>query len=107
MKLDALRKAYYITLMIKSFRDKETAALFLGERVRRIPPDVRRVARRKLMQLEQTARVEELRIPPGNRLEVLTGDRAGYWSIRINDQWRLCFRFEDGNAWDAEIVDYH
>jgi len=85
----------------------ETAALFLGERVRRIPPDIRQVARRKLMQLEQTARVEALRIPPGNRLDALTGDRAGYWSIRINDQWRLCFRFEEGNAWDAEIVDYH
>lgn len=93
--------------MIKSFRDKETAALFLGERVRRIPPAIRQVARRKLMQLEQATHIEELRIPPGNRLEALSGDRAGYWSIRINDQWRLCFRFEDGDAWDVEIVDYH
>lgn len=93
--------------MIKSFRDRETAALFLGERVKHIPPDIRQVARRKLAQLEQVDRIEELRIPPGNRLEALKGNRAGSWSIRINDQWRLCFRFDDGNAWDVEIIDYH
>jgi proteic killer suppression protein len=93
--------------MIKSFRDRETAALFLGERVRYIPSDIRQVARRKLAQLDQVGRVEELRIPPGNRLEALKGDRAGFWSMRINDQWRLCFRFDDGNAWDVEIADYH
>jgi proteic killer suppression protein len=93
--------------MIKSFRDRKTAALFLGERVRYIPSDIRQVARRKLAQLDQVGRVEELRIPPGNRLEALKGDRAGFWSMRINDQWRLCFRFDDGNAWDVEIADYH
>jgi proteic killer suppression protein len=93
--------------MIKSFRDKETAALFMGERVKRYPPDIRQPARRKLAQLEQVCRVDELRIPPGNRFEALKGDRNGRWSIRINEQWRICFRFENGNAWDVEIVDYH
>ena len=66
-----------------------------------------RVAQRKLAQLEAAATLDFLRVPPGNRLEALKGDRAGSYSIRINDQWRLCFRFADGNAYDAEIVDYH
>lgn len=66
-----------------------------------------RVAQRKLAQLDAAATLEFLRVPPGNRLEALKGDRAGSYSIRINDQWRLCFRFDDGNAYDAEIVDYH
>ncbi|MFO7593293.1 MAG: type II toxin-antitoxin system RelE/ParE family toxin [Pseudomonadota bacterium] len=93
--------------MIRTFSGKETAALFLGKRVKRIPADIQGVARRKLAQLEQAGNVEELRIPPGNRLEPLKGERLGFWSIRINKQWRLCFRFEDGDAWDVEIVDYH
>ena len=62
---------------------------------------------RKLAMLNRAGRIEDLRIPPGNRLEALRGDRAGQWSVRINDQWRLCFRFESGNAYDVEIVDYH
>ena len=62
---------------------------------------------RKLAMLNRAGRIEDLRVPPGNRLEALRGDRAGQWSVRINDQWRLCFRFESGNAFDAEIVDYH
>ena len=81
--------------------------MFLGRRVKRIPADIQSVARRKLAQLEQAALIDELRIPPGNRLEALKADRVGFWSIRINAQWRLCFRFEDGDAWDVEIVDYH
>lgn len=93
--------------MIKTFRNRETAALFADERVRRLPPEIRQVARRKLVQLDQVSRVEELRVPPGNRLEPLAGDRRGQWSIRVNAQWRLCFRFEDGHAWDVELVDYH
>ncbi len=93
--------------MIKTFRGRETAALFADERVRRIPPAIRQVARRKLVQLDQVSRVEELRVPPGNRLEPLAGDRQGQWSIRVNAQWRICFRFEDGHAWDVEVVDYH
>ena len=93
--------------MIKTFRNRETAALFADERVRRLPPDIRQVARRKLIQIDQVSRVEELRVPPGNRLEALSGDRRGQWSIRVNAQWRVCFRFEDGHAWDVELVDYH
>jgi len=62
---------------------------------------------RKLAMLNRAGRIEDLRVPPGNRLEALQGDRAGQWSVRINDQWRLCFRFESGNAYDVEIVDYH
>lgn len=93
--------------MIKTFANKETAALFADERVRRLPPDIRQVARRKLAQLHHVVCVDDLRIPPGNRLERLSGDRVGHYSIRINDQWQVCFRFEDGNVFDVEIVDYH
>jgi toxin HigB-1 len=93
--------------MIKTFRNRETAAVFADERVRRLPPDIRRRARRKRLPLDQVTHVEELRVPPGNRLEPLTGDRSGAWSLRINDQWRICFRFEDGHAQEVEIVDYH
>ncbi|KAB7627190.1 type II toxin-antitoxin system RelE/ParE family toxin [Alkalilimnicola sp. S0819] len=93
--------------MIRSFRNRETAALFRDEAVRRFPPDLRKAARRKLLLLDQARVVEDLLIPPGNRLESLHADRQGQWSIRINRQWRLCFRFEDGHAWDVEIVDYH
>lgn len=93
--------------MIKTFRNKETAALFANERVRRFGSDVRQTARRKLAQLNRVAAVEELRIPPGNRLEKLSGDREGQWSIRVNDQWRLCFEWHDGHAWNVELVDYH
>lgn len=93
--------------MIKTFANKETAALFSDEKVRRLPPEIRQVARRKLAQLHQVASVEALRIPPGNRLELLSGDRAGQWSIRVNDQWRICFIFDDGNAFEVEVIDYH
>ena len=70
-------------------------------------PVVESAAMRKLAMLNRAGRIEDLRVPPGNRLEALRGDRAGQWSVRINDQWRLCFRFESGNAYDVEIVDYH
>lgn len=93
--------------MIRTFATRETAAVFAGARVRRFGADWLPVARRKLAQLHRVAGVEELRIPPGNRLERLTGDRAGQWSIRINDQWRLCFCWRDGDAWEVEITDYH
>ena len=92
--------------MIESFKCRDTAALFSGKRVARFV-NIERVALRKLTQLHIAARIEDLRIPPQNRLEALKGARKGQWSIRINDQWRLCFRFEKGAAFDVEIVDYH
>ena len=92
--------------MIRSFRCRDTERLAAGYRVRRFVA-VERVAQRKLAQLNAAATLDFLRVPPGNRLEPLKGDRQGRHSIRINDQWRLCFRFENGNAFDAEIVDYH
>ncbi len=92
--------------MIRNFRCRDTQRLAKGYRVRRFRA-FERVAQRKLAQLEAAATLDFLRAPPGNRLEALAGDRRGQYSIRINDQWRICFRFKDGNAFDVEIVDYH
>ncbi len=93
--------------MIRNFACPETERLFYDEAVRRLPPGIQRVARRKLLLLHQARRVDDLRSPPGNRLETLKGDRNGQHSVRINDQWRLCFRWQDADAYDVEIVDYH
>lgn len=93
--------------MIRSFRGKETERIFQRERSRKLPPDVQRIAQRKLAMLDAAQLLPDLRVPPGNRLEKLTGDRRGQYSIRINDQWRICFRWEEGNAYDVEITDYH
>ncbi|MFB9147530.1 type II toxin-antitoxin system RelE/ParE family toxin [Halomonas alkalicola] len=93
--------------MIASFKDKQTALIAQGRVAKRLPHDMQRNALKKLRQLGAAATLDDLRIPPGNRLEALQGDRAGQHSIRINAQWRICFLFEDGNAWDVEIVDYH
>jgi proteic killer suppression protein len=93
--------------MIQTFRCKHTAALFSGKESRKWPAALQRLALRKLEMLDAANSVEGLSVPPGNRLEKLSGDREGRWSIRINDQWRLCFRFAGGNAYDVEIVDYH
>lgn len=93
--------------MIRSFADKETEILFHTGKSRRIPPGILRRAQTRLEYLNGATRPEDLREPLSNRLELLTGDRAGQWSIRINDQWRLCFRFEEGDAFDVEITDYH
>ena len=92
--------------MIRSFRCRDTERLASGDRVRRFL-SFERVAQRKLAQLDAAATLDFLRAPPGNRLEAPKGSRQGSYSIRINDQWRLCFRFVDGDAYDAEIVDYH
>jgi proteic killer suppression protein len=93
--------------VIRSFRDDETERVFRRERSRRLPSGIQRSALRKLLILDAAETIEDLRVPPGNRLEKLSGDRVGQHSIRINDQWRICFRWEDGDAADVEIVDYH
>lgn len=92
--------------MIGSFRCADTAALARGVRVKRFV-NIEAVARRKLRQLEIAGRLDDLKVPPGNRLEALKGRRAGQFSIRINEQWRICFRWTDGGVEDVEIVDYH
>lgn len=93
--------------MITNFADKESAAIADGKITKRLPAELMRIAARKLTMLHAAHQVEDLRVPPGNRLEQLKGDRAGQWSIRINDRYRICFRWADGNAHDVEIVDYH
>ena len=92
--------------VIKSFRDRETERLFDRQSTRRWR-GIARAARRRLEMLEAATSLAELRIPPGNRIETLLGDRAGRHSIRINDQWRICFVWRDGDAYDVEITDYH
>jgi proteic killer suppression protein len=93
--------------MIRSFRGRETEKVFRRERTRKLAPDVQRVAQRKLAILDAAESLRDLRVAPGNRLEKLSGDREGQHSIRINDQWRICFRWRDGDALDVEIADYH
>lgn len=93
--------------MIKSFADRETERVFRRERVRRFPADLNHAMLRKLVILNAALSLDDLRSPPGNRLEKLRGDRTGQYRIRVNDQWRICFTWSEGNAEDVEIVDYH
>jgi toxin HigB-1 len=93
--------------MIKSFSDKRTAAIFSGLVVRGFSPQVQKRAREKLLMIDAALRLNDLRIPPGNRLEAMRGDRQGQSSIRINDQWRICFTWLSNEVWNVEIVDYH
>lgn len=93
--------------MIRSFADRETERLFVRQPGRRLPTTLHRVMLRKLLLVDAAETLTDLRSPPGNRLEKLRGNRAGQYSIRINDQWRICFRWRDGDAHDVEIVDYH
>jgi proteic killer suppression protein len=93
--------------VIRSFADKPTAAIFEGHEVRKLPKTIQQTARRKLKLIDAATSLDGLKVPPGNRLEPLKGNRSGQWSIRINDQWRICFRWEGGYADDVEIVDYH
>ncbi len=93
--------------MIKSFKCRETERIYRGRFSRRLPRDLQRVAARKLEMLGAASMLRTLRIPPANRLEKLGGDRSGRYSIRINDQWRICFVWKDGDAYEVEIVDYH
>jgi proteic killer suppression protein len=93
--------------MIRSFRGAETETIWNGRRSRKLPADIQPVALRKLMMLHRARTLRDLRVPPANRLEALKGARAGQWSIRINRQWRVCFVWRNGDAYDVEIVDYH
>jgi len=93
--------------VIKSIRDRETAKVFRREWSRRLPDDIQQVSYRKLRYLNNAKSLQDLRSPPANRLEKLKGDRAGQYSIRINDQWRVCFRWQGNDAYDVEIADYH
>jgi len=93
--------------MIRSFASRETERLFQRQPSRKLPQDIQRRARVKLEILDAAEKLDDLRIPPSNRLEKLTGNRAGQYSIRINDQWRICFEWRDGDAHAVEIVDYH
>ena len=93
--------------MIRTFADAETDRFFTTGKSRRFPPEVLKRAIKRLTQLDAAMSLSDLRMPPSNRLEALTGARSGQWSVRINDQWRVCFRFEGSEAYDVEIVDYH
>ena len=93
--------------MIRSFRDAATRTVFEGTYVRGFGPDIQRRARRKLLMIDAARDVEDLRVPPGNRLEKLSGDRDGQYSVRVNDQYRICFSWSDGSAENVALVDYH
>ena len=93
--------------MIKTFASKETKKLFQREASRVLPTDIQRNARIKLEVLDAVEKLDDLKVPPGNRFEKLSGNRAGQYSIRINQQWRICFRWKNGDGYDVEIVDYH
>jgi len=93
--------------MIRSFRDADAERIFHRERPRKLPPSIVRRAQRKLVILDAAESLDDLRVPPGNRLEQLRGERKGQYSIRINDQWRVCFVWSEGDAFEVEITDYH
>lgn len=93
--------------MIVSFRDRRTAAVWAGKLPKGFPSDIANVARRKLRMVDAAVRLDDLKVPPGNRLEALRDDRVGQHSIRINDQWRVCFVWRDGGAHEVEVTDYH
>ena len=93
--------------MIRSFGDRETRELYQRGKCRKIPADIQRRALRKLEMIDKAETLEDLKVPPGNRLEPLKGERTGYYSIRINEQWRITFRFENGDAFEVQIEDYH
>ena len=104
---DKNKQIVYNCDVIESFASAETERLFATGKSRRLPPDILRRAVMRLTQLDAATVIDDLRLPPSNRLEALLGSREGQWSIRINEQWRICFRFDHGNAQDVEIVDYH
>jgi len=93
--------------VIKNFKDDETQKIYQRQRSRKLPSDIQQIALRKLRMINNSVTINDLRVPPANRLEKLSGNRAGQWSIRINDQWRVCLRWEGSDALDVEITDYH
>lgn len=93
--------------MIRSFGDKQTEKVYNRKQARKLPPEIHKRAKRKLLLIDAASSLEDLKVPPGNRLEQLSGDRLGDWSIRINQQWRICFEWHEGDAYNVEIVDYH
>jgi toxin HigB-1 len=99
--------ALYNKAVIKTFKDDLTRKVYLRKPSRTLPPDIQQVALRKLRMINNSISINDLRVPPANRLEKLSGDRAGQWSIRINDQWRVCFEWQGSDAHNVEIVDYH
>ncbi len=107
VSLTIVNNLFMIIFMIRTFADAQTERFFTTGRSKHFPPNVLRRAGKRLTQLDAAVTLDDLRMPPSNRLETLSGDRAGQWSIRINDQWRVCFRFENGEACDVEITDYH
>ena len=105
--IDSNSARHYYGTVIKSYRNRETRAVAERQRVRSLPADIQRRAQQKLMMLNNASSLNDLRVPPGNRLEALSGARWGQFSIRINAQWRICFSWRDGNAYEVEIIDYH
>jgi proteic killer suppression protein len=105
--LDVIIPRRYDSPVIRSWSDAEAEKLFNLQRSRKLPPDLQRIALRKLRILDAATTLHDVSVPPANRLEKLVGDRSGQYSIRINDQWRICFEWRDANAWEVEIVDYH
>jgi len=103
----AINIMFILHPVIQTFADSETERFYTAGKSRRIPPEIRKRATMRPLQLNATTEIEDLRLPPSSRLEQLHGDRAGQWSMRINDQWRMCFRFKNGDASEVEIVDYH
>jgi proteic killer suppression protein len=93
--------------VIRSFASKETEKIFNRQRSRKLPQDIQQIALRKLRMINRAVTINDLRVPPANRLEKLSGDREGQYSIRINQQWRICFRWQKGNAYEVEVADYH
>ncbi len=104
---DSSNAICYYFCMIKSFSSKETQKIWEGQFSKKLPPDIQRIARRKLRMLNNSRIINDLKVPPANNLEQLKGNRKGQYSIRINDQWRICFTWKNEDCYDVEIVDYH
>ena len=107
VKFDNCHVTHYNTIVIKTFSNKETQRLFIKGTSKRLPHDLIKMALRRLEYIHLATTINDLKVPPSNRLHALTGDRQGQYSISINDQWRICFHFIDGDAYNVEITDYH